>query len=157
MIEILITAVIGLAAGVGGYAGYQRTKEVNGKNKIVRELASAKTKASDIVLKAKDEAINLANEAKKEEQDRRKTWQKTESRLAEREAALDKKLDDLDMRSEKLRAQEVEVESLKDEIREIRTRQQEKLEKIAGLKKKEAAEKLLANTVIEAFDVRVEQ
>ena len=34
----------------------------------------------------------------------------------------------------------------KDDIREIRTRQQEKLEKIAGLKKKEAAEKLMAMT-----------
>jgi ribonuclease Y len=35
---------------------------------------------------------------------------------------------------------------LKDEIRDIRTRQQEKLEKIAGLKKKDAAEKLLEMT-----------
>jgi len=139
MIEILITAVIGLAAGVGGYAGYQRTKEVNGKNKIDRELASAKTKASDIVLKAKDEALQIENE-------RRKEMQKTEHRLAEREKTLDGKLDELDKRAERLRAQEDEVDSLKNEIRQIRTKQQEKLEKIAGLKKKDAAEKLMQMT-----------
>ena len=72
--------------------------------------------------------------------------QKTENRLADREKSLDHKLDELDKRAEKLRAQEDEVEGLKSEIRDIRTRQQEKLEKIAGLKKKDAAEKLMQMT-----------
>jgi len=53
--------------------------------------------------------------------------------LAEREKSLDQKLDDLDKRAEKLRAQERSVEELKDEIRDIRSKQQEKLEKIAKL------------------------
>ena len=138
MIEIII-AVVGVALGAGGFAGYQRTKQVNGKNKIERDIAAAKTKASDIVLKAKDEALRLENE-------RRKEMQKVENRLAEREKSLDKKLDELDNRAEKLRSQETEVEDLKSEIRQIRTKQQEKLEKIAGLKKQEAAEKLLQMT-----------
>ena len=138
MIEIII-ALVGVALGAGGFAGYQRTKQVNGKNKIDRDIAAAKTKASDIVLKAKDEALRLENE-------RRKEMQKVENRLAEREKSLDKKLDELDNRAEKLRSQETEVEDLKSEIRQIRTKQQEKLEKIAGLKKQEAAEKLLQMT-----------
>jgi ribonuclease Y len=45
-----------------------------------------------------------------------------------------------------LRASEDEVEKLKDEIREIRTRQQEKLEKVAKLTKADAAEKLMQMT-----------
>ena len=138
MIEIII-AIVGVALGAGGFAGYQRTKQVKGKNQIDRDIAAAKTKASDIVLKAKDEALKFENE-------RRKDIQKTENRLVEREASLDKKLDELDKRSEKLRVHEDEVEALKSEIREIRTKQQEKLEKIAGLKKQEAAEKLMQMT-----------
>ena len=102
-------------------------------------MADAKTKASDIVLKAKDEALKIENE-------RRKEWQKTENRLADRERALDNKLDELDRRAEKLRTHEDEVDNLKNEIRDIRTRQQEKLEKIAGLKKKDAADKLMQMT-----------
>ena len=139
MMEIIIAAAIGAGIGVGGFMGYQRTRQINGKNQIKRDLADAKTKASDIVLKAKDEALKIENE-------RRKEWQKTENRLADREKTLDNKLEELDRRAEKLRAHEDEVDSLKNEIRDIRTRQQEKLEKIAGLKKKDAADKLMQMT-----------
>ena len=139
MVEGIIAAIIGILAGAGGTIAYDRSKRAGGKHKADQVLADAKTKASDIVLKAKDEALQFANDAKKEEADRRKGWDKTENRLAERETNLDKKLDELDRRGENLRAQEDEVESLKNEIRDIRGRQQEKLEKIAGLKKKEAA------------------
>ena len=139
MIEIIIAAAIGAGAGAAGLVGYQRTRQINGKNQIERDLADAKTKASDIVLKAKDEALKIENE-------RRKEWQKTENRLADRERTLDNKLEELDRRAEKLRAHEDEVDNLKNEIRDIRTRQQEKLEKIAGLKKKDAADKLMQMT-----------
>ena len=139
MIEVIIAAAIGAGAGAAGLVGYQITRQINGKNQIERDLADAKTKASDIVLKAKDEALKIENE-------RRKEWQKTENRLADRERTLDNKLEELDRRAEKLRAHEDEVDNLKNEIRDIRTRQQEKLEKIAGLKKKDAADKLMQMT-----------
>ena len=139
MIEVIIAAAIGAGASAAGLVGYQRTRQINGKNQIERDLADAKTKASDIVLKAKDEALKIENE-------RRKEWQKTENRLADREKTLDNKLEELDRRAEKLRAHEDEVDNLKNEIRDIRTRQQEKLEKIAGLKKKDAADKLMQMT-----------
>ena len=139
MIEVIIAAAVGAGAGVAGLVGYQRTRQINGKNQIERDLADAKTKASDIVLKAKDEALKIENE-------RRKEWQKTENRLADREKTLDNKLEELDRRAEKLRAHEDEVDNLKNEIRDIRSRQQEKLEKIAGLKKKDAADKLMQMT-----------
>ena len=139
MIEVIIAAAVGAGAGAAGLVGYQRTRQINGKNQIELDLADAKTKASDIVLKAKDEALKIENE-------RRKEWQKTENRLADREKTLDNKLEELDRRAEKLRAHEDEVDNLKNEIRDIRTRQQEKLEKIAGLKKKDAADKLMQMT-----------
>ena len=139
MIEVIIAAAVGAGAGAAGLVGYQRTRQINGKNQIERDLANAKTKASDIVLKAKDEALKIENE-------RRKEWQKTENRLADRERTLDNKLEELDRRAEKLRAHEDEVDNLKNEVRDIRSRQQEKLEKIAGLKKKDAADKLMQMT-----------
>lgn len=139
MIEGIIAAIIGVVFGVGGTVAYEKRRVAGGKTTIEKELAKAKAKAGDIVLKAKDEALSLENE-------RRKEWKKTENRLAERETTLDAKLDQLDKRAEKLRKQDDDVEALKDEIRQIRTRQQEKLEKIAGLKKAEAADKLMKMT-----------
>lgn len=138
MIEVII-AIVGVLLGAGGTVVYDRQQKASGKSKAEKELASAHTKASEIILKAKDEALEI-------EKERRREWKKTEDRLIDRESALDKKLDELDKRAEKLRAQEDEVESLKNEIRDIRGRQQEKLEKIAGLKKTEAADKLMQMT-----------
>jgi len=139
MIEGIIAAVVGALLGVGGTITYSRSRSAANKNKAEQTLAKAQEKASSIVLKAKDEALELENE-------RRKEWKKTENRLAEREASLDKKLDDLDRRAEKLRSQEDEVEKLKDEIRDIRKKQQEKLEKIAKLSKADATQKLMEMT-----------
>ena len=139
MTGIVIGALVGASLGAGALYGYQTVRHSQAKSQIDKDLANAKTKASDIVLKAKDEALKIENE-------RRREWQKTENRLADREKTLDNKLEELDRRSEKLRAHEDEIDDLKNEIRQIRTRQQEKLEKIAGLKKKDAAEKLMQMT-----------
>lgn len=138
MIE-LIAAIVGIIAGVGGKFVYDKQRATTSKHSAEKVVARAETKASEILVKAKDEALKI-------EQERRREMQKTESRLADRESTLDRKLDELDKRSEKLRKQEDEVETLKDEIRDVRKKQQEKLEKIAGLKKKDAAEKLMQMT-----------
>ena len=139
MIEAIIAVIFGAIFGAGGSVVYSRQKTAGSKQKAEKELAHAKTKASNIVLAAKDEAIEIENE-------RRKELKKTENRLADRETNLDRKLDELDKRTEKLRKQEGEVDELKTEIRDIRTRQQEKLEKIAKLNKADAADKLMQMT-----------
>ena len=139
MVEGIIAALVGMVLGVGGHYTYEKKKIADGKTKAEKEVANAHKKASEILLKAKDEALQI-------ESDRRKEAKKTEDRLLERETNLDKKLDELDKRSERLRAQESEVEALKDDIRDLRTKQQEKLEKIAKLSKKDATEKLMQMT-----------
>lgn len=139
MLETVIAAVIGAFVGVSGTFAYEKNRQTSRKQSAEKEIAKAESKASEIILKAKNDALEIENE-------RRKDWKKTEDRLAERESILDKKLDELDKRSEKLRAEEKNVEDLKDEIREIRSKQQEKLEKVAKLTKVEAAEKLLQMT-----------
>ena len=138
MLEVVIV-MLGALFGAGAKVAYDRRASTNATHKIERDIAAAKTKASDIVLKAKDEALEI-------EKERRREWKKTEDRLADRETTMDRKIDELDKRAERLRAQEDEVEELKNEIRAIRSRQQEKLEKIAGLKKKDAADKLMQMT-----------
>lgn len=139
MIEAIVAAVVGIVLGVGGHFTYERKRVNDGKTKAEREISAAHKKASDIILHAKDEAIQLENE-------RRREWKKTEDRLADREVSLDRKLDELDKRSEKLRTQESEVDKLKEDIRDLRVKQQDKLEKIAKLSKKDATEKLMQMT-----------
>jgi len=146
IVAVIIAAVLGLGAGAGGIFAYNKKKEKGGKNKADDLVRKAKHEASDIVLSAKKEAASVVEKTKVEENDRRKEWKKTENRLAERETALDNKLDQLERKTENLRKQEAGLEDLKNQIREIKTKAQEKLEKIAGLSKAEAKEKLIQMT-----------
>lgn len=47
MIGIIIAAIVGAGLGAGGFFGYQRSRQINGKNQIERDLADAKIKAGD--------------------------------------------------------------------------------------------------------------
>lgn len=139
MVVGIIAAVVGILVGTSGAIAYDKVKVSKSKQDLTRQIERAEQKALSITKKASEAVADI-------ERERRREWKKTEDRLADRESNLDRKLDELDKRSEKLRAEEDEVEKLKDEIRDIRTKQQDKLEKIAGLKKKEAADKLMQMT-----------
>ena len=143
---IVIAAVLGLGAGAGSVYAYNKKNERGGKNRADDLIRKAKNEAQDIVSSARKEAADIAEKSKNEENDRRKEWKRTENRLAERETALDSKLDQIEKKSERLVKQEKEIESLKNEIRDIREKQHAKLEKIAGLSKQEAKDKLMQMT-----------
>jgi ribonucrease Y len=142
----IVLAVAGLAVGFGANTVITKQKLGSAQDQADKELAKAKREANKKLDEAREEAAKLAEQGRKEEQTRRHELKDLEQRLVTREEALDKKLDELDKRSERLRRGESEVEQLKDEIREIRKRQQEKLEKVAKLGREEAAEKLMQMT-----------
>lgn len=143
---IVIAALVGIGAGAGSVFAYNKKNEKGGKNKADDLVRKAKREAQDIVMEARKEASEIDEKSKSEESERRKEWKRTEDRLAERETTLDGKLDQIEKKTERLAKQEKEIETLKGEIRDIRTKQHEKLEKIAGLSKQEAKEKLMQMT-----------
>jgi ribonuclease Y len=145
-IVAIVLALVGAGVGYGANNYVTKQKIGSAADEAKKELDKAKREATKITTAAREDAIKIAEDARKDEQARRREFKDIENRLIQREESLDKKLDDIDKRAEKLRKAEAEVESLKDEIREIRTRQQEKLEKVAKLTKAEAAEKLMQMT-----------
>lgn len=147
MTPALIAAIL-VSLGVGFGASSYATKQKIGsaEAEAQKEKEKAKREATKLVNEAKEEALKIADEARREEQKRRNEIKDLEKRLLDRETNLDKKLDELDKRADKLRKSEVEVEELKDEIRKIREKQQDKLEKVAKLSKADAAEKLMTMT-----------
>ena len=136
MIPILILAVL-----LGGASGFTYTAILDR-----RRANSATERAEKIVEQAQKQATSIADSAKRDEQDRRRQITQLEQQLLNRQSNLDHKLDDLDKRQDKLRKQEMELDGLKEEMRGIRIKQQENLEKIAGLSKEEAKAKLLHMT-----------
>ncbi len=143
---IIVALVGGVLLGAGGLWAYNKKNENGGKIKADDLVRKAKNEASDIVSKAKRDAADMAAKSQQEETERRKEWKNTENRLSERETNLDNKLDQLEKKTEHLARQEKDLDDLKTEVRDIRARQQEKLEKIAGLSKEAAREKLMQMT-----------
>jgi ribonuclease Y len=142
----LALAIVGAGAGFGASQVVTKRKMGSVEAAAEKELKKAKKEADELLRRARDEAAETADKARKDEATRRRETKDIEARLLAREENLDKKLDELDKRAEKLRTGESEVEDLKDEIRDIRKKQQEKLEKIAKLSKQEAADKLMQMT-----------
>jgi len=142
----VVLAIVGLVAGFGANAAVTKQRMGSAEEKAQKELQRAKKEADKLIDQAREEANKAVDETRKEEQARRKELKDLEQRLVTREEALDKKLDELDKRSETLRKNEDEADQLKNEIRDIRTKQQDKLEKIAKLSKAEASEKLMQMT-----------
>ena len=142
----VIAALGGIAAGFGAHSVSTKRKLGSAEAAAEKAKAKAQKEADTLVADARKKAGEIADEARKEEQTRRHELKDIERRLVQREETLDKKLDELDTRAERLRQGEDEVEKFKSEIRDIRQKQQEKLEKIAKLSKDDAAEKLLQMT-----------
>jgi ribonuclease Y len=141
-----------IAALIGGGAGYSYNFFL-GKRRVASASAEAKellddarAKAKETILEAKAEAIKVAESARQDENNRRGQITAAERQLLSRQAGIDQKVDEIDRRQDKLRTYEAELDTLKDELRLIRTKQQDNLEKIAKLSRDEAKEKLLQMT-----------
>ena len=142
----VVLAIVGLMLGYGANTVIAKQRTGSAEEKAQKELDRAKKEASKLIENARQESLKAIEETRKEEHSRRRELKDIEQRLVTREENLDRKLDEIDKRNESLRKNEDEVEQLKNEIRDIRGKQQEKLEKIAKLTKEDAAQKLMQMT-----------
>lgn len=136
---------------VGGVVGYVFRRMVAAKKIATAEeragnlVNEAKVKQKEILLQAKDKALELTEEAKKEEQSRRQELKQLQYRLEKRETLFDQKLLELESKQQKLFDKAKQVETVKEKITKIHDEQVEKLQQIAGLTKERAKEVLLEN------------
>ena len=153
----IIFAIAGAVLGSGAVFGYSTFKAGKDKQSSVGILEQAESKAQhiqdkahqkyeEIIKNARSEADSIITEAKKDENKRRSELKNLEERALERERILDKKLDQADEKMEGIRRQNEDLANLKQEIIDIRAKQEEKLSKIAKLTKQEAQDKLLKMT-----------
>jgi ribonuclease Y len=143
---MLIALLLGGAAGFSYNTVIARRRGKSAADQATKVVEDARTESRKITLDAKSDALKLAEEAKREEKERRSALNQTEQQLLHRQANLDQKLEELDRRGEKLRKHEIDLDTLKEDLRAIRAKQQENLEKIAALSKEEAKEKLMKMT-----------
>lgn len=148
MVQFVI-AILFLAMGI--LFGYFIRKNIAKKNadsaeeKAQKAITEAQNKEKEILLQAKDKAIGIIDEAKKEEQTRRQELTHLQQRLEKRESLFDKKLLDLESKQQELQDKSEELKQGKTQIDEIKKQQFQKLEEVAKLTTEQAKEILLKN------------
>jgi ribonucrease Y len=146
-----------LAAG-GFFVGYTLRKLIatnkakSAEEKVEKMMAEAKTKQAELLLKAQDKALRIIEEAKAEEAKRRQDINNLQSRLEKRETVFSQKLLELQEKQQQLYDKVTRVEEIKEKIKEIKSEQMAKLEKIAGMNKEEAKEVMFKNLEMQIKD-----
>lgn len=114
-------------------------------------------KAKEIIMEARDNAERERKEAEKEIREKKSEIQNTEKRLNQREDNLDRKMDSLDKKEKELQQKEKNVENKEktieqkiSEVEQIKNEQKTILEKLSGLTREEAKERLVKEMVDEA-------
>ena len=145
---------MGIGAGLALFFYIQSLKRT--KSTVSELVKSAKKESDDIIrearLEAKDEAMQIKHRAEDESREKMREVRELEKKLVKREFYLerkmeiaDKKAEDLDKRDADLKKFQSSLSHKENEIQKIIELQNERLERIAGMSRKEAQDILMEN------------
>ena len=153
VVVVLVLVVAAVAGALGFYLGGENRKrtaeaklgsaEEEAKRIVNDAIKAAEQKRKETIIEAKDEAFKLKSEADKEIKDRRAEVSRQERRMDQKEEALDKRTAALERKEEELKRRSETVEVRLDELEQLKLRQTEKLETIAGMTQEDARAVLL--------------
>lgn len=141
----------GLLAVVGFFIGYLLRQKLAKGNiasaeaKAEKIINEAKTKQTELLLKAQEKALATIEQAKKEEERRHQEMNNMQLRLEKRENSFSQKILELQEKQQQLYDKVNQVEEVKEKIKKIKEDQVAKLEMIAKMSKDEAKEILMKN------------
>jgi ribonuclease Y len=160
---ILISGCIAIGLIVGFilryvFAKFDANSVEQRADSIINEAkVKGDAKAKEIIMEARDNAEKERKEAEKEIREKKVEIQNTEKRLNQREDNLDRKMDSLDKKEKDLQQKEKNIESKEktveqkiSEVEQIKNEQKTILEKLSGLTREEAKERLVKEMVDEA-------
>ncbi len=141
---LIVAGIVILSMAAGYFIRYliaaRRITSLEGKLK--EEIRRSKEKAQDIVLEAKNKAVSLLDEAKKEEKDRKVSLDRLEERLFSKDEEISKKEEELKGEKGELEKRLKGVEDSVKEVEKVKEDVKEKLSEVAGLSSEEAKERL---------------
>jgi ribonuclease Y len=139
--------VVGVALGVGLAILLQtmssRSRKRSAESEARRVIEAAAAEGRELVVKAKDETLELREKTEKELNRRRSELGGEEGRLQKRRAELDKRVDKLEQREQALSKRQSAMDRQRNEIEQLHAEQVTALERVAEMGRDEAREHLL--------------
>jgi len=141
--------IIGLVAVLFLLVGYfarqlLANQQIRDAQKEAKKLLeSAQAKAEQRVLDAKDDAEKVRAAADADSRERKYELQRLERRSSQREERLERKLEALDLRERRLVGREKEIDTVREQVEEVKGQQLKRLETISGMSSDEAKQQLL--------------
>lgn len=148
-IFVSILSLIG-AVLLGGLTGFFARHVVLGQRRRAAEakatgiVSEAESKQKEILLEAKEEAIEARSAFESENRERRNELRRQEKRLTQKEEALDRKVEGFERRQSNLAVKEEELSKQLAEAEEFKNQELQRLEEISGLPVQEAKDRLMA-------------
>ncbi len=147
----IIGAVVGVLLGMIFGISYRKriaeakigSAEEQAKKILEDSIRTAEAKKKEILVEAKDKAIEIRDETEHDLKERRKEVAKMERRIAQKEENLDSKTEAIERKEQQLAEKHQQAEAVKQKIEEAYAKQISLLEKISGLSSEEAKEELL--------------
>jgi len=141
--------IIGLVAVLFLLVGYfarqlLANQQIRDAQKEAKKLLeSAQAKAEQRVLDAKEDAEKVRAAADADSRERKYELQRLERRSSQREERLERKLEALDLRERRLVGREKEIDTVREQVEEVKGQQLKRLETISGMSSDEAKQQLL--------------
>lgn len=146
LLGIAVGVIVGILAG-RIFAGKKAQKvqqiidDAERKAKLIQE--EAVKKEQDVLIRAKDKAIKILEEARLEEKRASEELKKQQTALAERENEFGKKLLEADDARKAADQKVAQLEEVKKQIELLKAEETKKLEEVSGLTREQALERML--------------
>lgn len=169
IIIIIVLIVLGSGTTVGGILWATSRGERKGRASLLQEqdaaganrrklaeeeaallVSEASSRAKQVEIKARDEAIKLAAEAEETIKKRRTEIDRESERLDRRREDVDKRIERLDLRERELNKRQSSLDKRKQELDKIFEEHRAELERVASMTKEEARQELLRAVEVEA-------
>ncbi|MBI5732288.1 MAG: ribonuclease Y [Candidatus Magasanikbacteria bacterium] len=144
--------------GLGLVLGYilrkkvARTQADSIEVKAEKIINDTKTKQQEMLIRAKERALQIIDAAKHEEENRRQELRLIQQRLEKREALFDQKLLELQDKQQKIQEKVEKINQIQNDVQRLRDEELLKLQTVAGLSKEEAMEELFKKVELQIKD-----
>ena len=137
--------VLGLGIGLGYFIrqliAQQRKSSI--ESRLKKLIEDSKAEAKETLFEAKEKASKILEEAKREEKERVAQLHRLEERVIEREASIDRRMQDISDKDKELGEKIEKVKAIKAEIEANKERVLKELERVSGLSKEEASKEIM--------------